>query len=380
MTSNPFNLPNLKPPEPEPNPFDPAQGDLTKAVENSKEILVLIRENPKLDHVASALALFLALKAGGKSVHIASATEMRVEFNRLVGVDKITQSVGNRNLVISFPYVKDSIEKVSYNVTDTTFDLVIQPKSGFPSLDAKKINYSYVGAEADLVFVVGAQRLDDLGALYHTDRKLFESATIVNIDASPTNTKFAPLNLVWNEFSSCAEVVYEIITRLSLTIDQDMATNLLSGLSEATQNFQRFNLKPHAFEVAGKLMAQGAKRTFMPQTAAMGTPGGFASPFGPFPGAAPAPFPSPFQGFTPQAQPMQPLPPVPVQPPAPASPSPTPQLQPEPQTQPTQSPKPVPQPAVNPLNPNNGNGQDVNSNQLQEDWLKPKIFKGSSKV
>lgn len=377
MTSNPFSLPNIKPPDPEPNPFDTAQGDLAKAVESAKEVLILIRENPKLDHVASALALFLSLKTSGKSVHIASATEMRVEFNRLVGVDKITQSVGNRNLVISFPYVKDSIEKVSYNVTDTTFDLVIQPKSGFPSLDSKQVAYSYVGAEADLVFVVGAQRLDDLGSLYQADRKLFETATVINIDASPTNTKFAPLNLIWNEFSSCAEVVSEIITRLNLKVDQDIATNLLSGLSEATQNFQRFNLKPHAFEIAGKLMAQGAKRTFMPQVSA--TPGSFASPFGAYP-TAPSPFPSPFQGFPPQEQPVQPVPqPAPIQPPAQTPPTPQPQAQPQPQ--PTQPPlKLAPQPAVNPLNQTNGNGQGIDAGQLQEDWLKPKIFKGSSKV
>lgn len=317
--------------DPGPNPMDAGAADIKKALETARDILILIRDNPRLDHVAAGLGLYLAFKDSGKSVTIASPTDMRVEFNRLVGVDKVSSKIGNRNLVVSFPQeVKDSIEKVSYNLDNGNFNLVIQPKAGYPALDSTKVQYSYSGAEAQLVFSIGAQRLEDLGHFYQDEHKLFEQATVVNIDSTPTNTRFGQVNLIWADFTSCAEIVTELIERLGFKIDADTATNLLSGMNEATQNFQRFNLKATAFEAAAKLMKAGGKRP--PPT------------FGPAqPGLSPA-----LQGLGPMS---------PFGPPPPAFPRP---------------PQPVfEEPPLNPQPP---------VNQNQPDWLKPKIFTGSSKI
>lgn len=350
-----------------PEAVEKLKSELAKA----KEILILIRDNPKLDHVASALSLYLGLKDQGYSVTVACPTPMRVEFNRLVGVNRIAATIGNRNLVISFPYVKDSIEKVSYHVDEQSFNLVIQPKPGFPSLDSSKVRYAYSGAEAQVVFVVGAQQLEDLGVLYQAERSLFETATIVNIDAHPRNSRFAQLNLVWNGYSSCAEVVTETFERLGLKLNEDSASNLLAGLSDATQNFQGFGVKPSAFEMAAKLMQAGGKR--MPASL------GRFSPFGSAPastsvglGGPTSPFSSGFDfGETPfPTTPVVPQPQVPGTMPLPR-PSPQPQnTQPRPMTTPpavSQAPKPSQAwPKRQPL------GGD--------DWLKPKIYKGSTKV
>lgn len=259
MTTNTLNpqLP-LKPTEA--NPLVNLGEKLKESVNKAQEVLVLIRDNPKLDHVASGLSLYLGLNQAGKSVTVACTTPMRVEFNRLVGVDKVTQTIGNRNLVIAFPYVKDSIEKVSYHVDENTFNLIIQPKASFPNLQSDKVSYSYSGAEADLVFVVGAQKLEDLGILYQAERQLFDKTTLVNLDSHPRNTKFATLNLVWNQYSSCAEAVTETLAVLGFQLNEDIASNLLAGVNDATQNFQRFGLKPKAFEVAAQLMQAGGKR------------------------------------------------------------------------------------------------------------------------
>jgi len=321
---------NLGPQDPGPNPLDAATPDIKKVLESSKDILILIRDNPRLDHVAAALGLYLSLKSTNKSVIIASPTPMRVEFNRLVGVDKVADKIGNRNLVISFPQeTKDSIEKVSYNMDDGGFNLVIQPKAGFPSLDSSKVTYSYTGAEAQLVFVIGAQKLEDLGMFYQDERRLFEQASVVNIDAVATNTRFGAINLIWTDFTSTSEVVTELIDRLGLPLDQDSATNLLAGMNEATQNFQRFNLKATAF--AAKLMKAGGKRP-------MGMGGMGVPTFGPSMGVSP--FSAPLSA---------PRPPVFSEPP----------LYPQAPPPPPQSPTPT---------------------DSAEEWLKPKIFTGSSKI
>jgi len=94
----------------------------------------------------------------------------------------VRNEVDGRNLLISFNYVQDSIEKVSYNVEGNKFNLIIQPKIGFPSLDTKTINYTYFGINSDLIFVIGAQQLKDLGHFYDSERDIYTKKPVINID------------------------------------------------------------------------------------------------------------------------------------------------------------------------------------------------------
>ena len=68
----------------------------------AKDIYILIPQNPNQDAVAAGLALYLSLKGDGKNAYIACPSPMRVEFSRLVGVDKVVSKIGNRNLVVFF--------------------------------------------------------------------------------------------------------------------------------------------------------------------------------------------------------------------------------------------------------------------------------------
>jgi hypothetical protein len=58
-----------------------------------------------------------------------------------------------------------------------------------------------------------------------------------------------------------SENVAAIISSLGLNIDVDTASNLMYGISEATDNFQNPKTSPLAFETTAILMKKGAKRT-----------------------------------------------------------------------------------------------------------------------
>jgi hypothetical protein len=195
---------------------------------------------------------------------------MTVAYNRLVGINKITDKVGSRNLVISFNYIKDSIEKVSYNIEDNKFNLVIEPKPNFPPLDPNKVSYSYTGANADLVFIVGAAKLEDLDNFYYEEKKVFEDKLTINIDYKSNNTKFGKINLYDNQASSCSEIVSLMIRDLAMPVDADIASNLLSGIKANTSNFQAFNVSASAFEIAAWCLQNGARKDYF-------TPIGFPS-------------------------------------------------------------------------------------------------------
>lgn len=234
--------------------------NLQRNLASAQMILIVVPLNPSLDKMAAALSLYLSLKGAGKTVTVVCHQQMTVEFSQLVGVDQVTDKLDRKGLVISFDYVKDSIEKVSYNVEGDKFNLVVQPKSGFPPLDTKSISYNYSGTDSELVFVIGAQKLEDLGGLYESEKNFYEKNQVINIDCHPQNTHFGKINIFNPQASSYSEMVTLILKNLNLPFDQDIATNLLIGLKSATDNFQSPSISADTFEVAAYCLRAGARR------------------------------------------------------------------------------------------------------------------------
>lgn len=236
--------------------FSPVQEALATAQAN----LIVLPKSVNFDKVAAALSLFLSLKKVGKVVEIVAPQAVRVEFSSLVGIDKVRTKLSGQNLVISFDYVEDSIEKVSYNIEEEKFNLVVQPKEGFPPLSTDKVEYSYGGNQADLIFIIGAKSPNDLGQIYQQEKKLFSQAKTVSFDTSVRGVPLSQINLVIPEASSITEIVGSLLFHLKLPVDQDIAHNLLLGLEKTTRNFSSPRTTPETFEVAAFCLRAGARR------------------------------------------------------------------------------------------------------------------------
>nr|MBP9687413.1 hypothetical protein [Candidatus Woesebacteria bacterium] len=84
---------------------------LITALTDSKSLLVLLPKNPYFDQVAAATSLYLGLSSKYE-VTMVSPVPMVVEYNRLVGVEKISTEIGNKNLVIKVSAA--TVERVFY--------------------------------------------------------------------------------------------------------------------------------------------------------------------------------------------------------------------------------------------------------------------------
>ena len=261
------------------------------ALQSAKQVLILLPQNPSVDSVAAALALYLALTKAKMSTTIGCPTEMTVGFNRLFGVDKIKQRIGNQNLVISFDYPEDSLEKVAYDKdpANQKFHLTIETKAGFEALDASKVQYSYTGSSADVIFVIGASALEDLGMLYQQEKKLLDDKqkTLVNLSKSAKNSQFGTVNLYDPTVSGESEIILAVFQALNLPIEQDIATNLLAGIESSTGNLSTAN-SADTYEAVATLLRQGAKKGHLNAQPAGGAR--VQSPFGAFQTPTPQPF------------------------------------------------------------------------------------------
>jgi len=238
--------------------FTPVEEALTPA----QTFAIVLPTNLNTDKVAAALALFLSLKKAGKQASLVCSAPMIVEYSSLIGVDKIGQKLGGRNLMVSFDYREDSIEKVSYHIENNKFNLVIQPKEGFPPLSTEKINYAYFGSQADVVLTIGAASWENLGNLYTENKSVFEESQSINLDIHPHNSQFAKINLVESGMASLSELVTLMLSALNLPLDEDIASNLLQGIKKATFDFSLNKSGPSTFEAVAICLRAGARQPF----------------------------------------------------------------------------------------------------------------------
>ena len=226
---------------------------------SSNNITILLPETATADAVAGALALYLSLTQLTKNVTVGLAKPVTVGWSHLIGINKITTQLGNKNFVISLDYTEGAIEKVSYNIAGAKFNLVIEPRSGAPVFDAKNVSYSHSGMMTDLVITIGAPTLQSLGKFYSENQTTFDEKPIIVVDHLTTNSQYGKVNFVRPGASIC-EIVALMIQATQLPVDSDIATNLFDGIATASRNFTTSTVTSDTFAAASWVLAQGARR------------------------------------------------------------------------------------------------------------------------
>ncbi len=227
---------------------------------NNENIGIAVGSNPGIDTMAAALSLYLALPAD-KKVTIVCPTDPIVEVSSLVGIDKVRKSfdgISAGDLTVSFPYKEGEIEKISYTLEEGKLNILVKAGENGLSFNDKDVEYKRAGAVPGLVFVVGTPRISDLGTAF--DMEALKDSKVVNIDYRPDNQGFGDIPLLGRNASSVCELMVNLISSLNLTMDIDTTPNLLVGIIDATDNFQDAATSALAFETAAILLKKGAIR------------------------------------------------------------------------------------------------------------------------
>jgi translation initiation factor IF-2 len=255
-------------------------GSLKSQIDSAKEVLILLPTTPKLDEVAAGLGLYLSLSKS-KAAFISCPTAMTVEFNRLVGVNKIKSELGNKNLTIRLvDYPAKNIEKVSYDIVNDEFRLLVVPKDSINPPGSDQVHMSYSGVSADTVIIIGGAKEGDFPAILSDE---FEKAKKIHlgISALEVNAELGVLSFA-RPASSICELIADLIKESDHEIDADIATNLFAGLQKVTGNLVNQEITADTLELAAYLIRSGAKRE-LPVAQPTGglplTPGAFPRQF-----------------------------------------------------------------------------------------------------
>lgn len=233
-------------------------GPVGKLIESAKSVIVVLPPEPSSDLVAAGLSLHLSLKESGKQSQLGCGSDVQVD-GRFKGAEEIVDSIGSRNLIISFDYHEDDLEKVDYDVrSDGKFYLLIKPKSGAPVPDTSNVKYSYSGASADLVITLGVNSLEELGKVYADEKTFLDGAQILSLNITPRPVTFTG-NLFQQPLGSFSELVAQLLEKTKLKVSSDAAFNLLNSIHEETQGLTSPRMTAETFSSIAFLMRSGAR-------------------------------------------------------------------------------------------------------------------------
>ncbi len=232
------------------------ENNFKSLIDSASSILILLPDKPYFDQVAAGVALYLSIH-DQKEVSISSPAPMMVGFNRIIGVQKIAREIGNKNMIIKLNgYDAQNIDKVSYDIENGEFRLTVAPKVGTPPPQKENLEVSHAGSNFDLVILVGG--VDD------SSFPLLETPDLANAKLVHIGTRVLALRREVLSFakagSSVSELTANLIKENGMSMDADVATDLVMGIEEGSSQFGSNEVTPETFETFAFLLRNGGQR------------------------------------------------------------------------------------------------------------------------
>jgi len=238
------------------------QQQFHKLANESQTILILLPHHLNGDTLASAWALTHLLEKQGKKASIASDTLFK-HTNQYPFLKKPTLLIeslsGARDFIISFNTKYNKINAIRSEEDAQEYRIYITPEHG--SINPRDFSFIPAQFKFDLVIVLGAPDKESLGKLYEDNADIFYEVPVINIDYHAKNENFGQLNILDINASSVSEILTTlIIATQSEWMDETITECLLTGIVNATENFQKKNTTPKALHSASWLMDHGANQ------------------------------------------------------------------------------------------------------------------------
>lgn len=229
--------------------------------DQSQTILIVYPPDALRDHLLAATALYKTIQVQtDKKVQLLAPRSLAEYEPDIAYLSETKTDVGHKNLCIAFDHNENAVDKVSYHVDEVNkkFYLTIKPKEGSAPLSHEAIEFSYIGADADMVILVGVDDLLALEQVYVGYENLYQNTALISINSYETT--FGSMKIDTTGYSSTSEYVATLLNDLQLAIDAESATNLLAGIDEETAALTTITATPNTFEMVAQLLRNGGKR------------------------------------------------------------------------------------------------------------------------
>ncbi|MEK7652012.1 MAG: DHH family phosphoesterase [Patescibacteria group bacterium] len=239
---------------------NPDQQKFFELIGKSQRILVALPANPNGDTLGGSLALAAFLRKLNKEVEVyCEKTDFGI-LSFLPGIEEIHQEiVFPKSFVISVKTKNAKLDELSYDMLPENVNIYLKPKEGV--FTPEDVSFSNDVTQFNLIICVDVASLESLGALYEKNAEMFFAVPKVNIDNHIHNDNYGTINIIDVTASSSSEILLALLRDYEASlIDENIATNLLTGIITETNSFQHNKTTPSSFINASELISYGAKQ------------------------------------------------------------------------------------------------------------------------
>ena len=233
---------------------------LEKAIAKSKDILILLPQNPSGDAIGAGWAFYLFLKDIKKEATIAVNDPFNNidKFSFLPKPSKITGTIsGARDFILSFNTEHNKIIDVKTERKENEIRIHITPEHG--AIDPRDFSFIPAKFKYDLVIALDSPDKETLGKIYEENPDIFYEVPVINMDHHNSNDNFGQINLVDITASSTSEIIFSTLQKISPnSLSENISTCLLAGIISSTESFQNRNTTPKSLQISASLMDKGA--------------------------------------------------------------------------------------------------------------------------
>jgi len=231
---------------------------ILKLVGRNNRILVATPENPCVDALGSAFALTNAFKKLNKKAEILIPEKLPEKFhflNKHSSLNPLSlQTFKEREFVLTLKNPQNHINNLYYQKQNDLLHIYLTGKNEIQENDLRiKRAHPF-----DLIFMIKIPDYEKTGKVFEYNRELFIETPVINIDNHVNNEEFGEINLVDVNSSSVSEITLDLIDFMDRNLlDKQIATQILAGLIDATNNFQSSKTNPRTFNNAAVLINRG---------------------------------------------------------------------------------------------------------------------------
>lgn len=202
-------------------------------LEEAKEIAIVPSKTAGADSFCAAVGLFHMLKTKheDKNFKFLYSGNIPNEAIGLIEDTDITSSLEERELMLAIDYSGTNATKIQYDNDkgNEIFYFKLGPVS--KNFDTNRIKARITGFDFDLMFVVGAQELLDLGPIYNNLRSEINRAKKIVLDNTNKNSRYGLVNLIDTSADSLSTLVFKSASKWNLVPNEKAAKALLKGMT-----------------------------------------------------------------------------------------------------------------------------------------------------
>lgn len=207
---------------------------IKNSIESAKNIVIITNNDADKDIMASALAMFFALKE-------AHNVFLPKEKNPEKLIDLLNGDGEKKKIVIS---LKNDISEISYQKNKDGLELHLIPKN-IEDLNPENFSCKLISEEGpasfsfppvfDLLITFNIKSFNELESYFEENTESIYNCTIINMDNNSQNENYGEINII-EETSSLSEQIAIILKNIYEEIDKKTAGFLLWGITSSFTN------------------------------------------------------------------------------------------------------------------------------------------------